>query len=386
MKLVAFGDTDTGVRPNNEDAFLVLPEYGLYVVSDGMGGHAAGDIASAAAIAVIRRYFNESYEVLRQAYERSSQEVLSLVSDAVELACLRVHQLATRHRDLQGMGATLTMLLLIGDHAFVAHVGDSRLYLRRDERIHQISQDHTVAQELVAKGLLNAAEADEHEASNILTRAIGADSKVQVDVASFEVKGGDTFLLCSDGLSGYLGGGPNVLLPFLSQTDLSTVPRQLITLAGRNGSDDNITAVAVRIAEDPDATSPLLLGLDRAQLARVLKLGQVLEFGPGDLVAAASGANDKLFLLLSGALSLTTNPERPQTVLPKRVLRVSSLLGVPVRGAIHAREASRVLILPAAELLQLLREDLEIGTRVWSSLARHLASTWDEQVGEAIVA
>lgn len=249
------GKSDVGlVRPNNEDAFGVWPHQGLLIVADGMGGHEAGEVASHQAVETIRRELTAEHsadesprERLRQAVERANSEIL-------ELARVRGNN----------MGTTVTVAQLDGGRIHVAQVGDSRAYLLRAGALMQLTQDHSLVQELVTAGVLSPESAQFHPARNMLTRALGQVPGLQVDVVTRTVQAGDVLLLCSDGLTAMLTDDE-----IRDLLEANPRPRravtELVARANAQGGVDNITVVvAVDLMEAPrrrPPTTPLLSAL-----------------------------------------------------------------------------------------------------------------------------
>lgn len=243
MKLLAYALTDVGrKREHNEDSFLCAPEVGLFAVADGMGGHQAGERASRMAVERLREGLS------LPPLDASRDEVLAALRGAMAHAGAAIFDAAQRDPDLQGMGTTLTALLLHGRRAFVAHVGDSRAYLYRDGKVLQLTDDHSWVQEQVRAGLLTAREARESRFRHIITRSVGFEREVQADGEIWPLQAGDCFLLCSDGLSNYLEEAD--LQRVLSTSFYRHAPRRLVDLANDRGGDDNITVVVIHVAND----------------------------------------------------------------------------------------------------------------------------------------
>ena len=218
MKRSAFGVSDIGRRRlSNEDAFLVDDALGLYVVADGMGGHDAGEVASGEAVDTLHGMVQARAKTRCAAVDRlggrrrADRELVAamrktqrLVESAVQAATYMVFGIGEANPERKGMGTTLSVLLLRGEYAVTAQVGDSRIYLVRDGRAEQLTEDHTLVAWQLKQGLITAEEARHSRQKNVITRAVGNREYVQVDTRSFPVRAGDRFLLCSDGLHGYL--------------------------------------------------------------------------------------------------------------------------------------------------------------------------------------
>ena len=187
-----------------------------------------------------------------EGYKRSGsvlqrQTVLTLLEQSIVTACKSVYQCAQEDSERHGMGTTLSLLLLVRNRAFIGHVGDSRIYRTRQGVVSQITEDHTVINELIKSGRLKPDEAFNSPYKNAVTRAVGVHPSVEVDTFDFEVKQGDNYLLCSDGLSGYLED--HHTLKFLSHEDVKKIPKNLINFANDAGGKDNITAIVIRVEE-----------------------------------------------------------------------------------------------------------------------------------------
>jgi len=241
--------TDVGMkRDHNEDSFLVNEDLGLYVVCDGMGGHAGGETASRLAVQAVEKELISAK--LRAddpfATEGPLQEspLAAALREAVEGACAAVFRSSRANPELAGMGTTCISLLLHQDQAIVGHVGDSRAYLVRDGQVWQLSEDHSLVNEQVRAGLLTEDEAKHSRLKNIITRSVGFEEDVLVDVVGVETQPGDKFLLCSDGLSNLVAN--DEIRDAMVRTDLDKVPESLIQLANDRGGDDNVTVVVVQ--------------------------------------------------------------------------------------------------------------------------------------------
>ena len=240
--------TDVGMkREHNEDSFLVNEDLGLYAICDGMGGHAGGETASRLAVQTIERELLSAR--LREDDPFSADKPLDdtplagALREAVEGACAAVFRTSKSNPELQGMGTTCISLLIHGEHALVGHVGDSRAYLVRDGEITQLSEDHSLVNEQVRAGLLSVEEAKVSRLKNIITRSVGFEEDVLVDVMGVETRAGDKFLLCSDGLANLVEN--DEIREFLLAHPLEEVPPRLVELANDRGGDDNITVLAV---------------------------------------------------------------------------------------------------------------------------------------------
>lgn len=249
-RISCWAATDVGLkREDNEDSFLVEPSLGLFMVADGMGGHAGGGTASRMAVSQVRdailaaRRGGGIFD--RSAAEVESSRVFDFLAGVISATSARIFEESNRRPELSGMGTTLTLLLIHGRRGYVAHVGDSRLYRLRDGAFQQITEDHSLVNEQVKAGFITAVEAQQSRFRNIITRSVGFESEVTPDTLSLELQDGDVFLLCSDGLSGMVGD--ERMEAELRAGRLADSPARMIGLAKRNGGDDNITLAVVRV-------------------------------------------------------------------------------------------------------------------------------------------
>ncbi|WP_041453305.1 Stp1/IreP family PP2C-type Ser/Thr phosphatase [Anaeromyxobacter dehalogenans] len=254
LTIAAHGVTDVGRRrDHNEDAFLVDPALGLYVVADGMGGHAGGGTASRLAVETIqesvRAARDGSPEVFEGANGVEDSRLPDLLREAVEAACARIFQTAQGDPGLAGMGTTVTAALIDGRVAFVAHVGDSRCYLLREGRIYQVSEDHSLVNEQLKAGTISADEAKHSRFKNIITRSVGFEAQVQVDLMGIELEGGDALVICCDGLSNLVDD--DEILQIVDECPIDEAPARLVALANDRGGDDNITVIVIRAGLAP---------------------------------------------------------------------------------------------------------------------------------------
>lgn len=229
------------VRSINEDAFLDRPDINLWAVADGMGGHHAGDVASSSIV----RALNDIKPGTRLS------KFINDVEDRLLGINSRLRNMADEHKDNRTIGSTVVAMLASAHHCAFVWAGDSRAYLLRDSSINMLTRDHSQVEELVARGLLIPEEAENHPASNIITRAVGAANYLVVDVNIELIKNGDTFLLCSDGLYKHLKAAD--LPDIMRQPNLQKAAHDLINLTLERGATDNVTVVLARAEEASDS-------------------------------------------------------------------------------------------------------------------------------------
>jgi len=243
------GASDVGLkRERNEDSFLVDADLGLYVVADGMGGHAGGGTASKLAVETLHRFLRDLRASSPSTFAGAPFDASPLgekLREGVEAACSTIYQTAQADPALAGMGTTVTAALVHGSAVYLAHVGDSRCYLIRDGQIHQLSEDHSLVNEQLKAGAITADEARTSRFRNIITRSVGFEEQVEVDLFALEGRAGDHLLLCCDGLTN-LVDDPEIL-EIVGALPVKKIPERLIQLANERGGDDNITVVVVRL-------------------------------------------------------------------------------------------------------------------------------------------
>jgi serine/threonine protein phosphatase PrpC len=249
MEVKAFGLSHVGrQRQHNEDAFLVEANAKLFLVADGMGGHAAGEIASRIAVETISEFILHTEEdegTWPHAYDEHLKRSTNRLMAALKLANTRVLEAMRKDARLRGMGTTVVASLVDGDTVSVAHVGDSRAYLIRSAQLSRITNDHSWVFEQVQAGMLTEAEAERHPLRNVITRALGGALSVAPDASEIECRAGDIYLLCSDGLTGMLPE-EQILRVLTEHEDLEAACNLLIDQANERGGYDNVTAVLVK--------------------------------------------------------------------------------------------------------------------------------------------
>ncbi|HET6930480.1 MAG TPA: Stp1/IreP family PP2C-type Ser/Thr phosphatase [Candidatus Acidoferrum sp.] len=254
MQIVSSGLSDVGrVRTNNEDSFRIVEPLNLFILSDGMGGEAHGEVASAMAVDVINKYCESEKEdsgatVLNEVPANISSQTRWL-KNAVAKANFQIYQAAQKNPEQRGMGATITALWLKDTLLSIAHVGDSRAYLLRSGNLQQLTNDHSLVAEQVRRGLITPQQAEESEMQSVLLRALGAHPEVEIDTDEVEIIPRDVLLLCSDGLTRMVTE-PEIAGALQAETVPSAAAERLIALANDNGGIDNVTVIVVRFEDD----------------------------------------------------------------------------------------------------------------------------------------
>jgi len=392
MRARGIGLSDVGrQRQRNEDALLIDEELGLFAVADGMGGHAAGDVASMHALEVVHETIKANERILADVRSGKAEpfKLLQLAEKALLDTCRAVYRLATETPQYQGMGCTLTLLLVANRRGVMAHVGDTRLYLLREGDVDQLSTDHTLTHELRQRGMPTAARTYEH----VLTRSIGQQELAQVDTLSFDVHPDDLLMLCSDGLHDYIDG-PADLTPILARRDLASIPKQLVDFANRKGGQDNVTALAVRVeATDEEQVEALELsssarrriaalravdlfeGIPFSELVRILGASTVQKVPAGATVISAGQICDELYIVSRGKFEL-----RPEVGDFTIELGVGQHMGDTMllvkracRASLTAKESAEVVVLRGDEFRELAQSRPWLGMTLMMRLARSLS-------------
>ena len=254
MQIVSGGVTDVGrVRTNNEDCFRIVAPLHLFVLSDGMGGEAHGEVASALAVETVVQHCVDGDKnaavTLYGEQQPGWSDKTQRLSSAAHLANKKIFESAHEHPDQQGMGATLTAAWIDGSRLSIAHVGDSRAYLLRGGSLQQITSDHSLVAEQVRQGILTPAEAEQSEMQSVLLRALGSQPDIQIDAEEHGLIARDILLLCSDGLTRMLIE-PEIAGTLQAEPDATRAAQKLVELANDRGGADNITVVVVRIGAE----------------------------------------------------------------------------------------------------------------------------------------
>jgi len=248
------GVTDLGrVRLNNEDSFRIVEPLNLFILSDGMGGEAHGEIASSLAVDTIERVCSSSKVDLEVTLAGASgenwTEQTRLLENAVLQANFGIYQSSQDHPEQRGMGATLTAGWINGSKLSLAHVGDSRAYLLRTGNLQQLTNDHSLVAEQVRRGIITPQQAEESEMQSVLLRALGAHPEVDVDIDEFDLFPRDVLLLCSDGLTRMVTE-PEIAGTLQAETDPEKAAQKLVDLANERGGLDNVTVIVARLQDE----------------------------------------------------------------------------------------------------------------------------------------
>ena len=391
MQIDFWAATDNGrQRDHNEDNFLVDKKLHVFVVADGMGGHAAGEVASSLCVRKVRDAVAENRDIIERfgngdrSVDRS--DILRILEHAVQSSCSAIYERAKQEPEKRGMGTTCSLLLLAGDRGFIAHVGDSRIYLMRQGQVHQLSEDHSLVNELVRRGKLKLEDIDSSpykDYKNAVTRAVGVYESVEVDTLDFDVLPGDQFLLCSDGLHAYLDDSK--IMASVGQTDVKAITKTFIDLANRGGGHDNITNVFIRVfgaeAEDPRSKElnlkievlkgmPIFRYLNYKELVRVMNITEVRFYKEGEQIIKEDSPGEELFILLDGAVRLHKGETFITTLKRGDHFGEMALVDRAPRSASASAESqARLLTIKRKEFYEIIKNESKLSVKLlWSFL------------------
>ncbi len=380
--------TDVGrVRTNNEDNFFADPNLGLFIVCDGMGGHSAGEVASKTACEVITREIASGGKTREKflASGKSSdvKAVAKMVEAAIHTACKEVYKKASRNPELAGMGTTCTVVFMAGHNkGILGHVGDSRLYVVRQNMVHQLSDDHTYVNELVKRGALSREQARNHPQGNVLSRALGVQPTVPVDTMIFDIDPGDTYLMCSDGLYNYYAD-PTEITKMIGEADIELSLNQLIDRAMERGGHDNLTGIVMRIGGTPPPADaavaaeqriailkriPIFAHLSYNELVKVVGLTQLLKVKNGETFIREGEPGDELYVVLAGEVNVVKGGQHITSLKAGAHIGEMALIDNAMRSAtIVANGDCNLLAMRRDEFFGVIRTEPVIATKLlWS--------------------
>lgn len=234
------------VRKNNQDYFFLSenPDLPLFIVADGMGGHKAGEIASKLAATTIRDEF-----IFSHLDRFDENDIKILIKEAIIKANEKIYLQSKSQEECEGMGTTTSLVYIFKKNLYIGHVGDSRLYLISEGKINQVTQDHTLVNELVKKGSITKEEGESHPKKNFITRAIGSEVNIDIDIYKRTYRENDIIILCTDGLTNLIDEN-NILNEFIKENSIEKASKVLVKKALDRGGYDNITLLAIRMDKD----------------------------------------------------------------------------------------------------------------------------------------
>lgn len=406
LHLSAYGLTDPGrKRKNNEDALLTDKDLGLYIVADGMGGQAAGEVASNRATQIVKEHVAANIGVIRKLATDPSPENRvageAMLEKAIHLACAEVFKMGEADPRLKGMGTTLDCLVIAGDRGIVGHVGDSRVYLVREGKAHRLTEDHTLVAAQVKSGALTKEQAARSPLRNVLTRAVGNQESVQVDTLLVDFSPGDRLLLCSDGLHGYISEDEEVATLLGPLEIPAAAPQKLIGLANDRGGKDNITALVIDIAHDSSGQEseagvkldvlkkiPLFQHFSYKEQAAVVAIAESHSFAAGTDIVVEGDPGGDLFIVLRGRVAVMKGEVAVATLLAGSHFGEMGLVDDAKRSAtVRAVQPTKVLIVRKSDIMNLMRKESVLAVKLLWSFVQVLSQrlrTANTELSEAL--
>lgn len=389
LTLEAHGASDVGkTRTRNEDTFVVDDAAGVYVVCDGMGGHAAGDEASRLTAETFCKEIAANRAPLDRLATNPSDDARiaaqQLVVDSIQRACEVVYAAQEADPAKRGMGSTMVCLLRAGPRMVLGHVGDSRVYLLRQQQVYRLTEDHTLAEAQVRQGFVTREAAAHGDFKNVLLRAVGAQSSVQVDTLLMDLVAGDVLLLCSDGLHGCIED--DELPALLGGASEGERPARLIEIANDRGGADNITAVVIEVHGEVSETLPVSARIDAVrglplfrhlsykETVALMAIAEARTIAPGTTIVREGSEDRDMYVVSNGRVAV----ERGATVIaelgPGGVFGEMALVDdMPRSATVKAVVPTDLVVLSQTDMLGLMQRDPVLGLKVVFCLAQQLS-------------
>lgn len=403
--------TDVGrKREENEDNFLVDEHLGVYVVCDGMGGHAAGEIASALSVRTFHEEIKKAADLLEDYAAGTTgvgkvrkRDISNMLEFAINRASRRVHLEAQKDPTKRGMGTTLVGIVVSGQTGFVTYVGDSRLYLLRDGILEQVTEDHNVFNELVKRKKMSREKVEKLAQKNAITRAVGVYEHAEPDSLVLDLIAGDRLLLCSDGLYQYFEDDLDDLAARMGGDSLQSAVEGFIRAANEKGGSDNITGILVNVGDinerDEERARQLQLKrellarlrlfrpLSDRELLRVLQVTDVLSFKSGENVMTQGESGEELFIVLEGEVQVIRGEAVIATLdQGSHVGEMALVRNQPRSATVRAKGPAELMVIRRSDFFELLRNEHALAVKLlWQFLgvvADRLADT-SRELGQA---
>jgi serine/threonine protein phosphatase PrpC/CRP-like cAMP-binding protein len=403
--------TDVGrKREHNEDNFLVDKKLALFVVCDGMGGHAAGEVASALAVRTVHdelkkeKALLDDYAAGKKGGDLvTKRDILNTLEFAVNRASSRIHAEASKDERKRGMGTTIVAILFVANQGFIVHVGDSRVYLLRDGVLEQVTEDHNVYNELIKRKKMTREQVEKLAPKNAITRAVGVYEHCEPESLVLDVVDGDRFLLCTDGLSQYFEDDTAGLAKGLAEPDANGAVKQLIDLANERGGSDNITALLITLGEagvrdegrskklqlkrELLARMPLFRPLNDREILRVLQVTDVVAYKNAEIVINEGEKGEELYIVLEGTVDVIRGDAKLTSLSPGEHFGEMALIRAQPRSAtVKSSGESELMIIRRSDFFEILRNEHQLAVKLlWQFLgvlADRLADT-SRELGNA---
>ncbi len=389
--MLAFShQTDTGrKRDHNEDYYDFDEALGLYIVCDGMGGHAAGEVASELTCKRIHQEIKAKEKIIKSLVDANDspkrRRIVEILKAAVQSANSEVLKVAKEDSSKKGMGTTVVLLLFTKAGVFVAHVGDSRAYLVRSEKVRQLTEDHSLLNEMIRSGIITKEKAFNHHQGNVITKAIGSQEVVTPDVLFYEFVPGDVFFICSDGLHDYLQ--KKDITNLLEKNTIKTLAHEFVKFANHKGGKDNITCICLEYGQrglppaHPSKITvttkmetlkkiPLFASLNFKEMAQILEITQVRNIAVGTEIMKEGTTGEDMYVILKGQVEVIASGNKVADLKPGQFFGEMSLIDKSPRSAtIRATSESKMLRITRSDFFPLLKRESRIGLKVfWAFL------------------
>lgn len=382
--------TDTGKkRDHNEDFYDFDESLGLYIVCDGMGGHAAGEVASELTCKSIHSSLKSKEKIIKSLIDANDspkrRRIVEILKDAVQGANEEVLKIANQDNGKKGMGTTVALLLFTKAGVFVAHVGDSRAYLVRGDNVRQLTEDHSLVNEMVRSGIISKDKAFNHPQGNVITKAIGAGEVITPDVLFYEFLPGDVFFISSDGLHDYLKDSD--IFKLLDRNPIKSLAHEFVKFANHKGGKDNITCICLEYGQrgqPPEHPSkitvttkmetlkkiPLFASLNFKEMAQVLEITQVRNILEGTVIMKEGTTGEDMYIILKGQVDIIASGNIVAELKPGQFFGEMSLIDKSPRSAtVRTRTDCKMLRITRSDFFPLLKRESRIGLKVfWAFL------------------
>ena len=401
MDLTFAAATDVGrQRDHNEDNFLIDKKLRLFIVADGMGGHAAGEVASSITVHKVRDAVYNNRDLI-EAFKQDGGsidgvQILQILEHALQAACSTVYQKAQREKEKRGMGTTASVLLIAGApsrlRGFIAHVGDSRIYLTRQSQSHQLTEDHSLMNELLRRGKIKKEDIDSSpykQFKNAVTRAVGVYPSVEVDTFDFDILPGDCYLLCSDGM--YVYFDDDELSKLLADGEISDVPKMLIDRANDGGGHDNITNVVIRVGDEAEVVGSraeevalkievlkslqMFRYLSYKELVRVMNITETKSFATDEVIFTEGDTGETMYVVLEGEVTMSKGDLAVATVEKGQHFGEMSLLDRSTRSlTATASDECRAILIRRKDFYAIIKKEPSLAVKLLWSFVQVLAA------------